>query len=381
MKGHALIGDVSREYSDNPPMAPDIPHVVVAAEPRFDFSGGEYAELFARSDATAFQHPLWLRHLFGTVAPRRDAEPCVVTGRHAEHGTLLFALPLMLRAKSGLTLLEAADLGVSDYAAPVIDRASRRTSDLSDIAGEVAAVLPSHDILRIRPVREEHLADWRLFFSAAPAACDFSAHAVALGKDYQAWRSAAYSPTFAKYLDRRKKRFLKLDGALLRRLADPSEIGKAIDSMAALREGRFDGDMIALEFVCEFYRDVAVEGAPSRLANTYVLEAAGEAVGYVFGLSHEGSFHYLLIGCDYTRHGKHSPGLLLYDAIIEDWIASGGTSFDFTIGDEPFKADFGTVPTRMFEITSGRTWRGKLALAAMGGRQRLGALMGGGDKP
>ena len=158
MKGHALIGDVSREYSDNPPMAPDIPRVVVAAEPRFDFSGGEYAELFARSDATAFQHPLWLRHLFGTVAPRRDAEPCVVTGRDAEYGTLLFALPLMLRAKSGLTLLEAADLGVSDYAAPVIDRAWRRTSDLSDIAGDVAAVLPSHDILRIRPVREKNIS-------------------------------------------------------------------------------------------------------------------------------------------------------------------------------------------------------------------------------
>ena len=53
-------------------------------------------------------------------------------------------------------------------------------------------------------------------------------------------------------------------------------------------------------------------------ARTYRLSLDGASVGYVFGLTWNGRFHYLLIGCDYAAHGRHSPGLILYDMIIED---------------------------------------------------------------
>jgi hypothetical protein len=49
----------------------------VTAEPRFDFVGAEYGRLFERSDATAFQHPLWLDGLYRNLAPPLGAEPLV----------------------------------------------------------------------------------------------------------------------------------------------------------------------------------------------------------------------------------------------------------------------------------------------------------------
>ena len=141
--------------------------------------------------------------------------------------------------------------------------------------------------------------------------------------------------------------------------------------MQALRAGRFEGDMIQQDFVRDVYAEVAVEGAATGFARTYSLMLGKDAVGHVFGLTHGGRFHYLLIGCDYEAHGRHSPGLILYDAIIAGWIADGGDAFDFTIGDEGFKKDFGTEPTAMFELATAPTWRGRLARAAFDARDRL----------
>ena len=96
-------------------------------------------------------------------------------------------------------------------------------------------------------------------------------------------------------------------------------------------------------FAREFYAEVAANGRD--FARIYQLKLDGADVAQAFGLVLGGRFYYLLIGADYERFGKHSPGLVLYDLLIEEWIKEGGTVFDFTIGDEAFKRDFGTTPT------------------------------------
>ena len=127
--------------------------------------------------------------------------------------------------------------------------------------------------------------------------------------------------------------------------------------------------------------DSPLQARAGELARTYRLSLDGEPLGYVFGLTWSGRFYYLLIGCDYERHGKHSPGLLLYDGIIEDWLRDGGTVFDFTIGDEPFKQDFGTVATPMFALKRSASWRGRLASAAFDAREQLRKINWGRKRP
>ena len=99
-------------------------------------------------------------------------------------------------------------------------------------------------------------------------------------------------------------------------------------------------------------------------ARVYQLKLDGADVAQAFGLVLGGRFYYLLIGADYERFGKHSPGLVLYDLLIEEWIKEGGTVFDFTIGDEAFKRDFGTAPTAMHALVETATLKGRLALSA-----------------
>ena len=85
---------------------------------------------------------------------------------------------------------------------------------------------------------------------------------------------------------------------------------------------------------------------------------------------------YLLIGADYDNFGRHSPGLVLYDLMMEDWLDRGGRIFDFTIGDEDFKADFGTAPTPMFILTGTPTVLGRAARLVFAIREKLRRLRG-----
>ena len=53
----------------------------VAVEPLFNFLSGEYAEPFAFSRATAFQHPSWLDAIYRKLLPRANAAPLIITVR------------------------------------------------------------------------------------------------------------------------------------------------------------------------------------------------------------------------------------------------------------------------------------------------------------
>ena len=336
----------------------------------FYFGSSAFADLFGRSDATAFQHPLWLGALHRIWAPARGADPVTVVGRSGD-GALCFVLPLLLRRVSGVALLETADLGVSDYAAPVADARwwSAREKD-GALARAVARALPGHDVLRIKPVRPEHLPLWTAFLDGDVRPLTFGAHALRVRGQMGDWRAVCLQDSFARRLARKHKRFFKAPGARLRVLREPCEIADAIERMARWRAGRFAGDVIEESAALAFYRAVAVDGARTGFAQTYALEVGGEIIGLSFGIAADGRLNYLLIGCDYARFGSHSPGLLLYEGMIDDWIAQGGEVFDFTIGDEPFKTDFGTHRTSMAEITRAASWRGSLALAAFRLRER-----------
>lgn len=331
----------------------------------------DFADLFARSNASAFQHPLWLAAFYHHLAPSRDAEPVILVGRPGPDQRPCLVLPMILRKLSGVTILESADLGVSDYAAPVVDLDWwRMQGDHASIQSSIAQALPPHDILRVKPIREEHLPLWQGLLPGRAAKLSFSAHASDLVAPVTLWRERALTESFARYLSRKRKRFFKAEGARLVVVEGEQAVAAAVEHLAALREGRFDGDVIAAPAALAFYRAVAQTGLRTGYCRVYALEVAGEAIGYAFCVAHGSRLHYLLIGCDYQAHGRHSPGLLLYDGMIEDWVQAGGAIFDFTIGDEPFKADFGTAPTALHMLTHATTLRGSLALAAMRLRER-----------
>ena len=329
----------------------------------FDFLSKDYAALFARSDAHAFQHPLRLDAFYRHLAPNRSAERHVLVARARNTTQLDLVLPLILRRKSGFRLLETTDLGVSDYSAPVASPDFWAALEQQpDMSRRVLQTLPKCDLLRIRPVRDDDCRKFeKLLVGSQPEAQGFSSHAVKLSAPYDEWRKANINGSLRKMIDRKTRKLGREQDITLSELRDEGEIRGAIEAIAKLRAGRFEGDVIQDGFAKEFYSDVAANGAGAGLASTWRMRAGDTDVGIVFGLTHAGRFYYLLIGCDYDQFGTYSPGLQLYDAIMRDWTEKGGKVFDFTIGDEAFKAKFGTSPTPIYAFLIPRSPLGRLA--------------------
>lgn len=352
-----------RDLPDAPRARVAAAPIAVALEPDFDFLSGEYRELFEASGATAFQHPVWLDAFYRTMMAPHGAKKLVATGRDTISGALVFVLPLLRRRRAGVTLIEAAHLGVGDYAHPVV------LPNLlgQDFVAAVKAALPPHDVINIRPIRDEACRLWQDFLPGYLVTLEYSAHAAELSAPYAAWRSKALQGSFAKYLERKKRRLLKSGKVELERVE--ADFRDAIDLVASIRAGRFEDDILQNAYAREFYADVAARAGD--FARIYRLKLDGEDVAQAFGLVLGGRFHYLLIGADYERFGKHSPGLVLYDLLIEQWIAEGGTIFDFTIGDEAFKLDFGTTATPMHALVEASTLKGRLALSTFDTLRRV----------
>lgn len=337
----------------------------------FDFLSDEYGALFARADATGFQSAVWLDGFYRQLAPHRSAEPLIVTLR--DEGGLVGVIPLIRRRKSGLLLVESTDLGVSDYAAPVLGKEARDwLSSQRSLSNQLARAIGAHDIVRIQPILPEHVDVWQMLFGCAAEDADFSAHAVALKPPFDEWRERRLDRKLSGMVARKGKRWKKQHRVELERLQDPGAITLAIKNLARLRKGRFDGDPIQQDPVEHFYAEVAARGAANGVCETWMLTSDGEIAAILFGLTHQGTFCYLLIGADYDNHGRHSPGLQMYDWIIEDWMARGGTSFDFTIGDEPFKMQFGTSAKPMSRLLKANSLKGTAAMLLAGKKLRRG---------
>ncbi len=333
----------------------------------FDYRGSEYWDLYQRSGSTAFQHPVWLKAMQACLLGPEKADFLTVTGRD-EDGVLRLVIPLVCRRKFGLRLLEMPDFGVTDYSVPTLCPTLATDRDtLLGLGARLTTELPAHDVLRVSKVRHDHLPVVSSLFAGNWQHHEFSGHATDAYTDHAQWRRESLRPSFSKTLDRKKRSFYKAGEGQLRRLHSSAEIDNAIEFIARIREGRFESDLLQEAEFRKFYASISEED--QQFSEIHALELDGNLVGVVLGLVFKQTFYYLLIGCDYDGYGKFSPGYILYDEIYRRFMEGGGTIFDFTVGDEKFKAQFGAKPVSMHGLLRGNSVLGKGAVAALNAKQ------------
>ena len=353
--------------------------VSVGVEPGFDFGSSEYEALFAESDATAFQHPVWLAELYRSLGPSKGAEALVVTVR--EDRRLALVLPLMRRRRNGLRVVEFADLGVSDYAAAICRRGDFDRIAAADLGGRLRQAIRPFDMMRIMRQRADGPDLAALLNGASRRSSDDHAHAVAIEPPFAEWRARSIDASAVRELDRKRRKLGRKGDVRLERAA-PDRIPAVFAASRAFRTSRLEGrglqDVLSDPATLAFYVAVAQAGAASGFATTYELTLDGEIVGTLFGLNHRGRFLVLVTSFD-GGFKTLSLGKLLFEDVIADRIAAGDTVFDLTTGDEGYKQQFGTTPTDLDNVVARGSLLGRAADAILStdqGTRLVKALIG-----
>lgn len=338
----------------------------VAVASGFDFLSEEYTALFAESSATAFQHPIWLDGIYRNLVPRLKAAPLIVTVRSAADGRLVMVLPLVRRRDLGLRTIEFADLGVSDYVAPVASDETIEAVAADPFArGRIGAVLKPFDMLRIRKLRSPSKAVRKLLGATDCSEMPVSAYAVPLDSDFAVWRSDTLSASYRKELDKKSRQLRRKGQVAFACVTDPEMIQATLLKMREYRRPRFGAsDLLQDQLYFGFYLDMAIRGR-STLSRLYCVSMDGAPIAGAMALSHKGSLLIILIGFDHDGYMRQSLGSLTFEMIAKHSISVGDRELDFTIGDEPFKARFGAQRTPIYQIFRSGSIFGAIAGAAV----------------
>jgi CelD/BcsL family acetyltransferase involved in cellulose biosynthesis len=197
----------------------------------------------------------------------------------------------------------------------------------------------------------------------------FSAYPARLTRNWQAWRETALSQGFRRDLGMKRRRLERLGTIEFVRLSDPEQIARAFGTLRALRSARLKSigghDVLADEAIFTFYRRMAVEGAQKGFARTECLTVSGELVAVQFGLVQRGTHSMLMLGADIERFGRTSPGILMLESSVRAAIEDGDQVYDFTIGDHPYKQQFGAQAIPLYEWHRGQTLYGRATVPAI----------------
>lgn len=334
---------------------------------RYDFLSDSYRQLFEQSNATAFQSPLWLSFFYRDLVPALGADPIIIVVYLDSSPQPVLVLPYVRQKYFGFNIMQPADLGVADYNAVV------GSSDVlpglakePEFKRQLAAVLKPCDILLFRKERPDAFSICNLFESVRETPSVGSAYEVEMDTDYDSWFKATLSKNSRKGLARKRRGFCQEHGDLnFREVSDPVGIRRAFDFMREQRTLRYKDDLFSRPAYFEFYLKVAIAGAETGFASTFVGETTDGLITVDFGVIHADRHLFLMSAFSGAEaHRKYSLGLLAVSEVIKAGREKGLSTFDLTIGDEPYKQSFGVEKISLTNVSIVNGMRGRAAFTA-----------------
>lgn len=333
---------------------------------------------------TPFQTRAWLEPWYAQVAPHFHATPLFVRVRDRATGAPLMLLPLIKRREAGLTIVEFADLGVSDYQAPLFaPGADALRGTNAALWSQIQAALRPADLFRVEKVPELVGGARNPLANVARRRMNFSAWDVALPQARETFDAGLPDPSFLRELARKSRRIGGKGEVRFAEARTPQELARAFDALCEQRAARFAelgrDNILGHAPFHEFYKSVAL-AETARVARLFTLSVDAEIVGTNFGLARNGRFCMIMSTIGDARWKSSSPGNVAMDRLISQLIGEGGGVLDFTIGDEAYKKSFGATGRELGAGVLSLSWRGSPRLVvdyarkAIRGRREFAAL-------
>lgn len=305
--------------------------------------------------ATPFQSFAWISTLARTVGRASFAKIFVLIVREVASGRDLLLLPLVRRSLGPIRIIELPDFGVSDYSAPIVAPEIAAEPDRFVALWKLAlAAIPSADLIRINKMPEQinqHRNPFLRLSGLWPK--ETQSWSVTLPERWSDYEANMLSAKFRRNIRRNLKNLNAMgtiEYVVARDVATADEI---FATLCAHREARFKRlgrtNILDNAEYREFYRQVIHGGLASGLTSLSGLVIGSKIVATIFGLYWRGTYFALIpTMTEKTLHG-HSVGKIMNWFQVREVHARGCRRFDFTIGNESYKRDYGATPTRLYE--------------------------------
>ena len=310
---------------------------------------------------TAFQHGYWLGawyEAFHGVAPLIAIITDTATGKD------LAVVPMFSHVRRGIRVVEFADLGVSDYNAPIL--ACDATMDAATVRATSAALV---DALRALPDRFDvlRLKKMPAYIGGKPnplvalgrvGSCSLNGNLVLTGDDY-----ASYQASIKRMqMPRCWRVFSRHAGARFEIATEIDRAHEFLDVMDVQQQERMQ--QLGSRFVlnddshARFYREVARQGVAEGYAVVSALVCDEGVVATTLGVRYGATYFLLRIGHAGKSWANCSPGLLVTERTMAALHAQGVRRFDLSIGNHDYKRRFGAEPVPLTDVSVALSWRG-----------------------
>ena len=336
----------------------------------------------ATADCTVFQTFAWLDTWQRHVGARNDVRPAIVIGRGAG-GAILFILPLATRPLRPARELVFLGSELCDYNAPLLapDFAAAVPNDrFAALWHRIRAALRRHPRLHYDLVRLEKMPATvgrqpNPMLSLGVTLNPSGAYATPLAESWDAFYAAKRSAA-TRSNDRRKRKKLAEHGAVA--YVEPqseTDILATIDTLVAQKSRAFArmgvSNIFARPGYLDFYRALFTDSGARPLTHLSRLDCGTSSLAVNLGLTFRDSYYHLQASHDDGELSRFGPGAAHLHDLMRTAIDRGFTTYDFTIGDEPYKRDWcdGVIP--LHDHLSSSTLHGALLLAPMAAKTRL----------
>jgi CelD/BcsL family acetyltransferase involved in cellulose biosynthesis len=321
----------------------------------------------------ALSHPFqcvdWLANWQATIGEARGTEPFIVVARDEEARIFLIAPLAIERSLLGRRLVWLGQTEC-DYNAPLV-----RADALAWLSPRAVEALWQAIVKRAGRCDYAELAKQAPYLGAydnpfarlstSGHAC--AAHMTRLAGPWDAFHAAKRSRKSRRRL-RDKLRSLQRQGAVDIRFAQGgADRRRILDWLIEHKHAQLSADGVSNVFAepqfRAFVRALGESGLVHERLVLATLEVDGEPAAVCMGLRHANRFYYVTAAYDAARYGRFSPGRILLERVIEQAVRDGLAWFDFTIGDEGYKADWCDVTMEMSNGYVPFTARGRAAVA------------------
>lgn len=338
---------------------PEVPlgELDIAIHGSFEEAEPCWRAIEAGGSSFVFQSFDWCSTWFETIGRALRTEPILVHARHRRTGAEIF-LPLGVEPKGfGVRVLGFLDGQLADHTAPLLAGPVDSIFDPGVLRAvlRTAARAARADVVDLRHLRTRVGAAPNPLVDQHLARARYGTHRLEIDGTWEAFCADRLSRSHQAG-SRRRWRRLQDHGIPRVEIASSPERACTILATTLMQKAQRYQDTgrsnpLANPAYRHFYTHMTTRHQQAGLVHVSALLLDEHVLATHWGCVHDRCFIWLMPSFD-AAWRQASPGRLLLDHLVEWSFREGLRAFDFTIGDEPYKASFATESDDLYRRIS-----------------------------